>query len=136
MMAEDENRVAKKEVLAQQVDKPTMEKVKGAKKGICTAKRHGMRTKKDATDGNQELGVKLIQNEVENSLRDEATGDPTSATSGKHVAWKLNQEVIKVIETGVALGFNFNSQVEDIGVEITMRELEDEAAPRAARKRD
>ena len=42
-------------------------------------------------------------------------------------SWSLSNEVAKVIETGVALGFNFNGKVEMAAAEILRREKEDEA---------
>ena len=40
-------------------------------------------------------------------------------------SWNLEEEITKVIETGVALGYNFNGKEELIGAEVARREKED-----------
>ena len=40
--------------------------------------------------------------------------------------WNLVDEVAKVIETGKALGFDFNGREEEISVIVAIREEEDE----------
>ncbi|KAI9186182.1 hypothetical protein LWI28_014499 [Acer negundo] len=42
------------------------------------------------------------------------------------LSWNLEEEIAKVIETGVALGFNFNGKEKEIGGEVARREMEDE----------
>ena len=48
------------------------------------------------------------------------------ATRNQTVNWKLSEEVAKVIEVGVALGFDFQGREDSISEEIRRRETEDE----------
>ncbi|KAK3229088.1 hypothetical protein Dsin_000969 [Dipteronia sinensis] len=45
----------------------------------------------------------------------------------RNMTWNLDEEICKVIETSVALGFNFNGKKNEIGEEVARRELEDVA---------
>ena len=48
------------------------------------------------------------------------------ATSNMLGSWKLSNEVIKVIETGFALGIDFNRKKDMVSEEIAKREKKDE----------
>ncbi|KAI9187338.1 hypothetical protein LWI28_026961 [Acer negundo] len=69
-----------------------------------------------------ELGYLKFPKSVNNGgVANEGRGDSSAET------WSLSEEVAKVIEMGVALGFDFNGSVEKVAAEISRREKDDEA---------
>ncbi|KAI9195904.1 hypothetical protein LWI28_019245 [Acer negundo] len=60
---------------------------------VYSSKKHGIRTR----------NAKSREREVQGNLQNQGQEEDS-----KRVAWNLEEEITKVIETGVALGFNFN----------------------------
>ncbi|KAK0586415.1 hypothetical protein LWI29_006497 [Acer saccharum] len=84
-------------------------KSKGRKK-TQAVKKHGMQTRNSAIRQSQDQADSL---------------NLTQQKRRPKLSWNLEDEIAKVIETGVALGFNFNNREKEIGEEIARRELED-----------
>ncbi|KAK1575338.1 hypothetical protein Q3G72_004588 [Acer saccharum] len=92
-----------------EVQATVVTKSKGRKK-TQAVKKHGMQTRNTAIRQSQDQA---------NSL------NLTQQKRRPKLSWNLEDEIAKVIETGVALGFNFNNREKEIGEEIARRELED-----------
>ncbi|KAK3221461.1 hypothetical protein Dsin_008486 [Dipteronia sinensis] len=86
------------------------------RKEMVSVKKHGMRTR------NGKLREKQDQAKMTNDPRN---GDETK------IMWNLDDEVAKVIETGVALGFDFNRAEREVEIEVARREIEDQGKLRA-----
>ncbi|KAK0572848.1 hypothetical protein LWI29_038119 [Acer saccharum] len=67
----------------------------------------------------QEIGV-LIPDPIEETT-------PIVDVEGNNLSWSLDEEISKVIETGIALGFDFGNNVREIRNELAQREEEDAA---------
>ncbi|KAK2636209.1 hypothetical protein Ddye_031001 [Dipteronia dyeriana] len=67
----------------------------------------------------------IIQNKdsVSNSIQSESSlANEGKTNAERKVTWHLDEEIAKVIETDVALGFDFNGKEKEVGEEVVRRE--------------
>ncbi|KAK3221054.1 hypothetical protein Dsin_015024 [Dipteronia sinensis] len=117
--SEENNKSSAKKGGANQIPNQTEEieltdmvtKKRRGQKRVYSAKKHGMRTRNANNCECQEQSS--AQARMQKKIRTKENRN-------------LEEEIAKVIEIGVALGFNFNGREEEIGGVVAQRELEDE----------
>ncbi|KAK0570504.1 hypothetical protein LWI29_002241 [Acer saccharum] len=77
----------------------------------------------------RKVGEKVSESsEYDNlSSSDQEETTPIVDVEGNNLSWSLDEEISKVIETGIALGFDFGNNVREIRNELARREEEDAA---------
>ncbi|KAK2659274.1 hypothetical protein Ddye_005807 [Dipteronia dyeriana] len=100
------------------------------RKKVSSFKVHGMRTRlsKNAEELKNDqtcTNIDIVDVEGDKEKVQNAINTLVVDVNGKTMSWCLEEEVAKVIEIGVALGFDFGGNKKDITEEIYGRKLED-----------
>ncbi|KAK2636379.1 hypothetical protein Ddye_031171 [Dipteronia dyeriana] len=85
-----------------------LKKIYGRKKLGCSLKKHDMRTRNSKNPSNEDVEIPQKKTKAERNMT-------------RH----LDEEIEKVIKTGVALGFDFNGKEKKVGEEVARREFKD-----------
>ncbi|KAI9198315.1 hypothetical protein LWI28_013712 [Acer negundo] len=105
--------------------------IKGQGRKKDTAQKiHGMRTRlsknlEEQTQEQNEVDINVVDVEVNSREIHEEVKVKVVDVNGNNLSWCLEKEIEKVIETGMALGFDFRRNKKEVSAEIHRKELED-----------